>query len=542
MTRPIPAILGALVLLATGCPAPGEFLTIEPETAELRPGESVTITVRHGIRGWEEGDPVVASGLDVTLHDGARIATIEAPSFFEGVDVAAPSDPIAVGESEGHLTTECGHDTEADAYVCVGRFEVRHLAPGGTGQVNVRFRTYPPGIGGRLDESATGLFEDTEIAFVSTPVVEDAGPGTDLDAGPGTDPDAGPDEDASVGGRCAELPCVNGTRTTDGEGACRCVCDAGYRGEACDRRDPVTRTLPGTFADPRGVATDPSSATLVVVSGQDGAVERVGFDGAGRVTVVPGAAGRQLLDVAVADDGTIYVLAASTFGPWLHRVADGALAPISLGLPSISGIAWIDGALWIGSLGQVGRVDDSGATPTFVSVAGSGSPARAPQDGVGAAVQFGEALDLAGAPDGTVLVTDAGNGTGGALRVLDPVTGQVTTVYGANGPRPGDRASGGYVQTPIGLAVDASGGVYVAERVAHRVRWLSRFSATFWLSDDVAGERYEGSLDFDGTPGHVDGPATVSRLHFPSSLALSPDGRMLFVADAGNDAVRVVDL
>ncbi|MEZ4340820.1 MAG: hypothetical protein R3B82_29710, partial [Sandaracinaceae bacterium] len=478
-------------------------------------------------------DPVVASGLDVSLHDGARIATTQAPSFFEGVDLADPAHAVAAGDSEGHLTTECGHDADEYAYVCVGRFQVRHLAPGGTGQLNVRFRTYPPGIGGRLDESTTGLFEDTEITFVSTPEVEDAGPRTDLDAGP--------DEDASVGGGCAELPCVNGTRTTDGEGACRCVCDVGYRGGACDRRDPATRTLPGTFADPRGVAIDPSSATLVVVSGQDGTVERVGFDGAGRVTVVPGVAGRQLLDVAVADDGTIYVLAASTFGPWLHRVADGTLVPISLGLPSVSGVAWIDGALWVASLGQGGRVDDSGATPTFVSVAGSGLPARAPQDGVGRAAQFGEALDLAGAPDGTVLVTDGGNGTGGALRVLDPVTGQVTTVYGANGPLPGDRASG-YVQTPIGLAVDAAGGVYVAERVAHRVRWLSRFSATLWLSEDVAGERYEGSLDFDGTPGHVDGPATVSRLHFPSSLALSPDGRMLFVADAGNDAVRVVDL
>ena len=45
-----------------------------------------------------------------------------------------------------------------------------------------------------------------------------------------------------------------------------------------------------------------------------------------------------------------------------------------------------------------------------------------------------------------------------------------------------------------------------------------------------------------GTQGHIDGNFLEAAFNQPSGLALSPDGRLLYVADTGNNAVRIVDL
>lgn len=526
-----------LALLVTGCPTPGEYMEVEPEAAVLRPGESVVLVVRHGIRGWERGDPQPSPDLEVGLHDGALVALRPAPDFVSGRDrVANPGSTTAPPELQPRvamvpLETECG-PRDGD-YVCEGRFEVSHAAPGRDDEITFRFLSYAVHpFGGRIPAEEVPPQAATAVITFTTESTPDAGP-PEGDAGPGP-ADAG--VDAGEGDACAALICENGARTTDPEGACHCECEPGYRGERCDRRDPVVSTLPGAFADPRGLAVDGS--TLLVVSGLDGAVERVAFDGSGRTTVLAGAPGRRLLDVAVADDGTIYVVSSSA--PRLNRVVDGALVPVPVELYGLGGIAWIDGALWLAAGTQVGTLDTSGASPALRSVAGNPFDRR-PRDGVGALATFGETLDLAGA-SGAVFVGDSGAGFGGAVRRLATSTTEVSTIYGADGLGPNDRAGSGWVEVPIGLAVHPSGDVYVAERGAHRVRRFYEYAPGTWLAENVAGDPWTGTTDRDGTPGQVDGPGDVARFASPSSLAITPDGGRLFVADADNDAVRVIAL
>lgn len=54
----------------------------------------------------------------------------------------------------------------------------------------------------------------------------------------------------------------------------------------------------------------------------------------------------------------------------------------------------------------------------------------------------------------------------------------------------------------------------------------------------VSGYTYIGSQ----TPGFANGPLETARFRGPQGMALSPDGNILYVADAGNHAIRRIDL
>jgi NHL repeat len=87
-------------------------------------------------------------------------------------------------------------------------------------------------------------------------------------------------------------------------------------------------------------------------------------------------------------------------------------------------------------------------------------------------------------------------------------------------PRPGGLA---------GLAVDAHGTVYLADRAEHVV---------LRLAPDGSPSTYAGSGD-PGSSGDG-GAATGARLEMPTGLALDSKGD-LYIADAGNNRVRKVD-
>jgi DNA-binding beta-propeller fold protein YncE len=86
---------------------------------------------------------------------------------------------------------------------------------------------------------------------------------------------------------------------------------------------------------------------------------------------------------------------------------------------------------------------------------------------------------------------------------------------------------------PAGLAVAHNGDVYIADTGHHRVR---RINASTGLISTIAG---------DGVPGLSgdSAPAVGARLAAPVGLSLVSSGRGLFVyvADTGNDRVRVID-
>jgi sugar lactone lactonase YvrE len=109
--------------------------------------------------------------------------------------------------------------------------------------------------------------------------------------------------------------------------------------------------------------------------------------------------------------------------------------------------------------------------------------------------------------------------------------GVITTVAGIedqesyggdNGP-----ANSAYLDTPTGVAVDASGNVYIADSHNHRIRKVTGGTIT-----TIAGT---------GTPGFSGdtGPATAAQLSLPSAVAVDATGN-IYIADTNNQRIREI--
>ena len=120
---------------------------------------------------------------------------------------------------------------------------------------------------------------------------------------------------------------------------------------------------------------------------------------------------------------------------------------------------------------------------------------------------------------------------------LDNATGGVSTLAGL--PEDGDfLGNDGYPWeahffSPQGIALGNGGGadgLFVADTGNHTIRFI-RFSDGYVST--VAGEA--------GSMGNSDGPPGSSRLNNPTGLSSDGAGR-LYIADSGNNAIRVLDL
>jgi hypothetical protein len=119
------------------------------------------------------------------------------------------------------------------------------------------------------------------------------------------------------------------------------------------------------------------------------------------------------------------------------------------------------------------------------------------------------------------------------VRVLNPA-GLISTFAGGNSSAgfggDGGPARAAQLSAPRGLAIDASNNVYIADTGNHRVRMVN---ASTGIISTVAG---------NGTAGYAGdgGQALSAELNGPYGLAVS--GSSLYIADTGNNRVRMVNL
>jgi sugar lactone lactonase YvrE len=179
------------------------------------------------------------------------------------------------------------------------------------------------------------------------------------------------------------------------------------------------------------------------------------------------------------------------------------------------------GTLYISDAGDNNRIRALRPDGTLTTLAGS---AEGFQDGQGAAARFNTPSGLALDATGNLYVADTGNH---AIRKITP-QGLVTTLAGTGAPgfRDGPGAQAQF-DGPMGLAIDKAGRVIVADAYNDRIRAI----APDGLVTTIAG----GAL-----PGDVDGPAALARFDTPCAVLVMPDGRLL-VADTRNDALRWID-
>lgn len=121
-------------------------------------------------------------------------------------------------------------------------------------------------------------------------------------------------------------------------------------------------------------------------------------------------------------------------------------------------------------------------------------------------------------------MADAGNH---AIRRVDG-SGAVTTLAGSGSPGFfDDQGTFAEFNNPQGVAVDASGNVYVADTGNHSIR-------------KIDGSGNVTTFAGDGTAGFTNGTGSAARFNTPKGVAVDSLGKV-YVADTGNHAVRKIE-
>lgn len=247
------------------------------------------------------------------------------------------------------------------------------------------------------------------------------------------------------------------------------------------------------FRGPAGIAVN-SSGQIYVSDRANNTIRRI--DGNGQVTTFAG-----LAEEAEALDG------------------QGAAA--RFGLPTGIVVA-DDGAIFVADdIGHAIRhISPGGVTTTF---AGALNQAGS-HDGVGNSAGFHAPAGLARDAGGTLYVVDA---LALSVRKITP-QGVVSTLAGGYGGVVTDgQGTNAVFGLPYGIAVDATGTLYVADTRAHTIRKITPDG----MVTTLAGLAYN--------LGASDGTGAEARFNEPMDVAMDLEGNIL-VADKSNHAIRKV--
>ena len=146
-------------------------------------------------------------------------------------------------------------------------------------------------------------------------------------------------------------------------------------------------------------------------------------------------------------------------------------------------------------------------------------------DGTGAAASFSSPDGLAVDAAHNVYVADSGNST---IRKITPA-GAVTTLAGVANSVGNIDGTGSVARffDPQGIAVDASGTIYVTDTLNHTIRKITPAGAVTTIAGapSVIGSAY--------------GPGSTARFSYPQAVAVDAAGE-LFIADTGNYTIRKI--
>src|SRR5262249_12330010 len=185
-----------------------------------------------------------------------------------------------------------------------------------------------------------------------------------------------------------------------------------------------------------------------------------------------------------------------------------------------------DGTIYVSDAANsaIRRIRQVAGRTVLDTLAGSGIPGFI--DGSAESARFNTPTGIALSRDGQfLLVADFGNDR---IRRVNLSTGKVDTLAGSGnaGSADGPPAEASF-DGPLALAVDANGAVFVTDFNSGTIRIVD----TSGTVNTVAG---------GGRQRLTDGPGRVARFSSPKGLALDIVGRVLYVADFGNNVIRRV--
>ena len=301
----------------------------------------------------------------------------------------------------------------------------------------------------------------------------------------------------------------------------------GYSGDG----GPATRAQ---LESPTGVGMDAAGDVYIADSGNnslrrmtpDGTIRTVAVGSGWGVAVdaagnVYGAAPVANVVYKIAPDGTVIVAA----GVYTAGYSGDGGPATSAQLNDPWGAA-VDasGNLYMADTGNY-RVRKVAVDGTITTVAGNGASGFSGDGGPATSAAL-DPVGVAVDSTGSLYIADSGNGR---VRKVAP-DGTITTVAGGAA---GDSGDGGpatiaRLAAPRGLTVDASGNIYFAEYGSSRIRRVAADGTITTAAGNGIGG-YAG----DGRP------ATGAQVASPRGVALDSQGN-LYIADTGNQKVRKV--
>jgi hypothetical protein len=167
------------------------------------------------------------------------------------------------------------------------------------------------------------------------------------------------------------------------------------------------------------------------------------------------------------------------------------------------------------------KITAAGMVTTFAGTAGMFGSA----DGTGAAARFDVPQGAATDSAGNVYVADTYNHT---IRKITPgaVVSTLAGTAGMFGSADGTGAAARF-NTPIGVATDSAGNVYVADTYNHTIRKITPTGVVTTLAGMA------------GIKGSTDGTGSAARFDQPSGVTTDGAGNV-YVADTANDIIRKI--
>jgi uncharacterized protein (TIGR03437 family) len=260
--------------------------------------------------------------------------------------------------------------------------------------------------------------------------------------------------------------------------------------------------------DPSGVAVD-SSGNMYIADTSNNLLRKVSSSGtittfAGNINSPPGFA-----DAAVATLGYLALP---------NGVALDAAGNVYFSEQAPNSSSFVQGN------NRIRKVSASGVLTT---VGGTGAVGSFGDGGFATAARLNNPLGIAVDKTGNLYIADTGNHK---IRRI-AVNGIITTVAGtgfAGFFGDGGLATSAQLNNPTGVAVDAAGNLYIADKTNFRIRMVS---ATGTITT-IAGKSSSG-YSGDG------GPATSAQLKFPTGVAVDNSGNV-YVADNQNSVIRLL--
>ncbi len=324
------------------------------------------------------------------------------------------------------------------------------------------------------------------------------------------------------------------------------------------------------LGSPWGVAVDGNGNLYIADQGAD-RIRKVNA-ATGIITTVAGGGNKGLgdggpadsaelnspIDVAIDGDGNIYI--ADLYSSSIRKVdaGTGIITTVAgndtLGYNGDGGMAnqaklyypigvAIDnsGNIYIADLYNLRLRKVDGGTGIISTIAGNGTKGYNGDGSTADLTELSSPSGIALDASGNIYIADAGNNR---VRKVNAANGIITTVAG-NGYETGFIGNGGYsgdggpadaaeLSSPLGVAVDDSGNIYIADAGNNRIRKVN--AGTGIITTVAGGGDASSGNDWLGDGG----PAEMATLSGPSGVALDDSGN-IYIADTYNSCVRKVD-